>query len=142
MTRQIINDASALIPPPRPPANDGEQTQPNSESTSSSNPVWDNFDKQAAESTSRRTPGISSLTELEQYFKQPVISRNKYPLEWRSKNAHIYSSLEKVTKVYLSTVATSVPSVGLFDKAGELTSAKSNRTKPKNVNMFLFLNKC
>ena len=87
MTRQIINDASALTP--LPPANDGEQTQPNSESTSSSNQVWNDFDKQAANSTSRRTPSTSSLTELEQYFKQPVISRNKYPLEWWSKNAHI-----------------------------------------------------
>ena len=139
MTRQIINDASALTTQPQ----DADDREPTSECTSSSGAdlVWDDFDKQAAASTSRRTPSISSLTELKQYFKQPVISRNKDPLEWWSKNAHTFPSLERVAKVYLSAVATSVPSERLFSKAGELISAKRNRIKPKNVNMLLFLNK-
>ena len=50
-------------------------------------------------------------------------------------------AIANVAKVYLSTVATSVPSERIFSKAGELISAKRKRVKPKNVNTLLFLNK-
>ena len=139
MTRQIITDAITLTSPPDEEAT--EQQTPNS-SSASKNPVWEVFDQQAADAMTRRAPSITALTEVEQYFKLPIISRMEDPLQWWHKNAHIFPSLQNVARVYLSTVATSVPSERLFSKAGELISAKRNRIKPKHVNMFLFLNKC
>lgn len=135
MSRQIITDAAALTgqsqidtaPPTRPPP--------------SSNSVWEVFDQQVAASTSSRVPSISALTEFDQYIKLPVLPRNENPLQWWKNNSHVFPSLQQVARVYLSTVATSVPSERLFSKAGELISAKRNRIKPKNVNMILFLNK-
>ena len=70
-----------------------------------------------------------------------VISRADDPLEWWSKNSRHYSTLVKLARKYLCITATSVPSERLFSKAGELISHKRSRMKPKNVNMFLFLNK-
>ena len=127
MTRQIVNDATTLTTyNPQ-----GQQTQTTSTSTSNDsitpNPVWEAFDIEAAESTSRQTPTISTTTEVEQYFKQPVINRKEDPLEWWRNNVHVLPSLQKLAKVYLSTVATSVPSERLFSKAGELILAKKQK---------------
>ena len=51
-----------------------------------------------------------------------------------------YPNVAKVTRKYLCTLATSVPSELLFSKAGELVSQKRSSIKPKNVDMMLFLN--
>ena len=48
---------------------------------------------------------------------------------------------QKIAKKYLCIPGTSVPAERVFSKAGELVSMRRSRLKPKNVNMFLFLNK-
>ncbi len=75
MTKQIVNDAIILTPS----KDDQQQTSETSVSTST-NPVWEALDIQAAESISRRTPAISTLTELDQNFKQPLIAGRKFLL--------------------------------------------------------------
>ena len=140
MTRQIVNDTTTLTTPVVDPR--GQQMQTSSTSTSNDlitpNLVWEAFDIEAAESTSRQTPTISTPTEVEQYFKQPVINRKEDPLEWWRNNAHVLPLLQKLAKVYLSTVATSVPSKRLFRKAGELILAKRNRIKPNMLTLSFF----
>ena len=144
MTRQIVNDTTTLTTPVVDPR--GQQMQTTSTSTSNDsitpNPVWEAFDIEAAESTSRQTLTISTPTEVEQYFKQPVINRKEDLLEWWRNNAHILPLLQKVTKVYLSTVATSIPSERLFRKAGELILAKRNRIKPNMLTLSFFEQVC
>ena len=140
MTRQIVNDATTLTTPVVDPR--GQQTQTISTFTSDDsitpNPVWEAFDIEAAESTSRQTLTISTPTEVEQYFKQPVINRKEDLLEWWRNNAHVLPSLQKLAKVYLSTVATSVPSERLFSKAGELILAKKTEISQNMLTLSFF----
>ena len=140
MTRMIVSDASTLAEPHDP----AEQHQSTTDANSNKavNSVWEVFEQQVAASTSNRSTGISAFTQLDQYFKAPIIDRKNDPLQWWRDNSHVYPAIANVAKVYLSTVATSVPSERIFSKAGELISAKHNRVKPKNVNTLLFLNKC
>ncbi len=137
MKQRIISDASAMSSVPELPT---EQIE---DCVGTRNPVWEVFAEQAAESLSqsRNHPSITALSELEQYFKLPVLRRKEDPLLWWKQNSHVFPFIQNVARVYLSTVATSVPSERLFSKAGELISTKRNRIKPKNVDMMLFLNK-
>ena len=98
------------------------------------------FDQQAAESA-RRPQSITALTEIQQYIKTPLLSRKEDPLLWWKANSHVYPTLTKSARKYLSILATSIPSERLFSAAREVIVVKRNRIKPKNVNMFLFLNK-
>ena len=138
MKQRIISDASAMAPQSQPTDQQQGSEDPDS---ATSNPVWELFEEQAVASASRIRPSISALSELEQYFKLAVLPRKEDPLMWWKQNSHVFPLLQNVARVYLSTVATSVPSERLFSKAGELISAKRNRIKAKNVDMILFLNK-
>ena len=140
MKRLMIDDATSLTESTAPVEKETSQQSTSMSTPATSNPVWDMFDEEAESSTSMRSTEISINTEIDQYFKQPVISRQCNPLEWWHSNMHVYPALHKVAKVYLSTVATSVPSERLFSKAGELISSKRSRLKEENVNAFLFLN--
>lgn len=140
MSRQIVSDATAL-------ANANEQHQPTpqpssmSAATTAPSAVWEYFDSQVTSSATARRPNILAHSELGQYFKLPLLPRNEDPLIWWKQNSHVFPLISSVAKVYLSVIATSVPSERLFSKAGELISLKRNRLKPKNINMLLFLNK-
>ncbi len=127
MIRVIVSDASTLSEP-QDSAEQQEESTSNTTSNKVANPVWEIFDQQVAS---------SSLI-----FKTPVIDRKEDPLQWWKDHSQVYLTIANVAKVYLSTVATSVPSERLFSKSGELVSAKRNRIKPKNIDMILFLNKC
>ena len=140
MARQIISDAAALASTSGNDADPSTSTQCPQTDSSSTSAVWQFFDSQVTSSTTARRPAILALTELEQYFKLPLLPRNEDPLLWWKQNASIFPLIKTVAKVYLSVVATSVPSERLFSKAGELISTKRNRLKPKNINMMLFLN--
>ena len=74
-------------------------------------------------------------------FEEPVLARLQDPLPWWKKNERYYELIAKIAKNYLCIPGTSVPAERVFSKAGELVSIRRNRLKPKNVNMFLFLNK-
>ena len=114
-----ISDASALIADDDTEMDDSDAVSPNNSNNTSttvtvSSPVWEIFDQQVAASSVSWTHGISSLTELEQFFKAPPISRTEDPLKWWKNNSSVFRSISKVAKVYLSTVVTSVPSKRLF----------------------------
>lgn len=74
-------------------------------------------------------------------MKTKNLDRNDDALQWWKSNSGLYPYLTQLARKYLSVPGTSVPAERLFSKAGELISAKRNRLKPENVNMFLFLNK-
>ena len=89
--------------------------------------LWDLFDSVVQQSTSQRTSTSNATLEARKYFEEPVLARLQDPLLWWKK--------------YLCIPGTSVPAERVFSKAGELVSMRRNRLKPKNVSMFLFLNK-
>ena len=133
--RQTVTEVSSHTP-----AGSTETDTTSSFDEPSTNSVWHFFDQQAAESA-RRPQSITALTEIQQYIKTPLLGRKEDPLLWWKANSHVYPTLTRSARKYLSILATSVPSERLFSVAGELISVKRNRIKPKNVNMFLFLNK-
>lgn len=100
------------------------------------NPVWEMFDKRVSESTSNISSGVSTLSELNQYLKMTAITRSEDPLRCWKRNSHVFPLLSSVAKVYLATVATSVPSERLFSKAGELISTRGNQHKLKTVDNY------
>ena len=93
-----------------------------------------------AESESRRGGSIDARIEARQYIEEKIIPRKHSCYEWWKRNSIHYTLLNRLAAKYLSCPGTSVPSERLFSKAGELVSAKRSRIKPKNVDMFLFLN--
>ena len=102
--------------------------------------LWQAFDAKVADTANTRQGMNDSLFESRRYFEEHVISREEDPLTWWCANNKHYPGLAKLAKRYLCITATSVPSERLFSKAGELVSHKRSCLKPKNVNMFLFLN--
>ena len=86
MKRQIISDALAHIADDETEMDDSDAISPNKSNNTSttvtvSSPVWEIFDQQVAASSVSRTHGLSSLTELEQFFKAPPIPRTEDPLK-------------------------------------------------------------
>ena len=78
--------------------------------------------------------------EARQYMEEKIIPRKQSCFEWWRQNSVHYTLLSRLASKYLSCSGTSVPSERLFSKAGELVTQKRSRIKPKNVDMFLFLN--
>ena len=117
-----------------------DSTNVTSEDSSRSDSVWGFFDEQVS-SQSTIHPGATAFSEVDKYLRTPVLPRTEDPLNWWKDNSHIFPQLAPLARKYLCLLATSVPSERLFSKAGELVSLKRNRLKPKNINMFLFLNK-
>ena len=103
--------------------------------------LWDLFDSVAKQSTSQRTSTSNATLEARKYFEEPVLARLQDPLLWWKENERYYELIAKIAKKYLCIPSTSVPAERVFSKAGELVSMRRNRLKPKNVDMFLLLNK-
>ena len=99
--------------------------------------LWDLFNSVVKQSTSKGT----STLEARKYFEEPVLARLQDHLLWWKENERYYELIAKFAKKYLCIPGTYVPAERVFSKAEELVSMRCNRLKPKNVNMFLFLNK-
>ena len=102
--------------------------------------LWKVFESKVADSVNARMGRADAMIESRQYFEEHLIPRGNDPLKWWLEHGRHYPLLEKLAQKYLCTTGTSVPSERLFSKAGELVSQKRSRIKPKNINMFLFLN--
>ena len=103
--------------------------------------LWDLFNSVVKQSTSQGTSTSNATLEARKYFKEPVLARLQDPLLWWKENEQYYELIAKIAKQYRCTPGTSVPAKRVFSKAGKLVSTRYNRLKPKNVNLFLFLNK-
>uniref|UniRef100_A0A1X7VSP8 HAT C-terminal dimerisation domain-containing protein n=1 Tax=Amphimedon queenslandica TaxID=400682 RepID=A0A1X7VSP8_AMPQE len=123
----------------------GSQTQKTADSAipvvEESDLLWRFFDQRVAEVRSTLLPSTDTFAEVQQFLRMPILCRKADPLQWWKRNEKAFANISKLATKYLSILATSVPSERLFTKAGELISAKRSRLKPKNVDMFLFLNK-
>ena len=62
-------------------------------------------------------------------------------LEWWRANKLYFPRLSVLAKRVLCIQASSVPSERVFSLAGSLVSKKRSRMSPKNVDLFIFLNK-
>ena len=102
--------------------------------------LWAAFDLQVKESQSTMEV-VGATLQGKHYMEEKILQRKDDPLKWWKEHDKHYTLLNVLALKYLSIPGTSVPSERVFSKAGELVSAKRNRIKPKNVDMFLFTNK-
>ena len=89
-------DNSVYIPPQEPVRIEHSSTS-----------LWASFDKQVAESVSRRSSTTYSMIELGRYFEEVPEDRKKDPLEWWQRTNNVspsYSSLLKNIYVSLAPV--------------------------------------
>ncbi len=120
---------------------DPESETSSTSATEESEGLWNSFDQQVADITSKRTSTTDAVVEMRQYMQRKNLGRKEDPLLWWEQNSEFFTKLQNLAMKYLCIPGTSVPSERLFSKVGELVSARRNRLKPKHVNMFLFLNK-
>ena len=102
--------------------------------------LWHFFDQQVAQASVKSSVSSELTMQMQQYLRISNLERKEDPLEWWKRNCHSYPKICRLAKKYLSIPGTSVPSERIFSKAGQIVSERRNRLKPKNVNMFVFLN--
>ena len=102
--------------------------------------LWAAFDLQVKESQSSMEV-VGATLQGKHYMEEKILQRKDDPLKWWKEHDKHYTLLSILALKYLSIPGTSVPSERVFSKAGELVSARRSRIKPKNVDMFLFINK-
>ena len=80
--------------------------------------------------------------EITSYLQEPVFNHDSSPLMWCHANQLKYTITTRVARDMLYVQATSVPSVHLFSKAGNVTTKKRHNLaagKPENL-IFLMEN--
>ena len=104
--------------------------------------LWSKFDARMKSVFSTATQSIAKPhMELSFYKEEDPVFRHEDPLIWWKTHCHILPQMAKLTRMYLSCPATSVPAERLFSKAGELVCQRRSNIGAKNINMVLFLNK-
>lgn len=118
----------------------GPSTSRESTSSAKADDLWQDFDTDVMESSGHRSLETEKEVECRRYYEEQNVPRDSDPLVYWSTNKTSLPMLSTLAKKFICIPATSVPSERLFSAAGELVSQKRNRLKPKNVDMFLFLN--
>lgn len=99
------------------------------------NDIWNYID--TVISSSQLSHGIES--ELENYLKEPNVSRISKPLEWWGLNRNKYPMLSSFVPKYLCAMSSSVYSERLFSEAGNIYENKRNRILPVRCEKLLFI---
>lgn len=99
------------------------------------------FDTQVLAAQQHHTTGTDALIEMRCYMEEKPVPKDQDPLLWWQSHEQAFPSLSRLATKYLGITASSVPSEGIFSKAGELVSQRRNRLKGDHVNVLLFLNK-
>jgi len=113
------------------------QTTSNNEAVN----LWSFLDDKLNTERTQVTSISTADNILKQYFSLPHANRKSKPIDFWIKHKVLLGELFNLALKYLVIPATSVPSERIFSKAGEIMSAKRNRTHPKNLDMLIFLNK-
>ncbi|XP_015118310.1 zinc finger BED domain-containing protein 4-like [Diachasma alloeum] len=100
--------------------------------------LWDLHDELVAkQAPEEEDQGYHS--ELRQYLKGKVISREEDPFQEWEKLKPAYATLYPIAIKYLSIIATSVPSERIFSQAGKIKDDDRSRLTGENLNKLLFL---
>ncbi|KAE8751356.1 hypothetical protein FOCC_FOCC001927 [Frankliniella occidentalis] len=120
------------------------RTEPREGEASSTGPrsLWDEHDERVARDFVNLTTddiGGKARTELRAFLERAPSPRTANPLEVWEGIRHEYPNLYKIARVFLSLVATSVPSERMFSDAGNIVTDKTNRLTPAHLQHRLFL---
>ncbi|KAM3837993.1 E3 SUMO-protein ligase ZBED1-like [Diretmus argenteus] len=77
--------------------------------------------------------------EVQRYFTERPLDKNKDPLEWWRENEKAFPTLSNVAKSVLCIPATSTPAERIFSAAGNICSQKRASLTPEHVEMLTFL---
>lgn len=100
--------------------------------------LWDVFT--SLSSDTHQKPGHEFATESVEYLKTPLLARTEDPLAWwRCRGRHLYPSLVRVARRYLSIPATQTRSERLFSSAGSIVSCRRELLLPDHVQQLVFL---
>ncbi|XP_050062932.1 E3 SUMO-protein ligase ZBED1-like [Aphis gossypii] len=99
--------------------------------------LWSFLDDKLNTERTQVTSVSSADNILKQYFSLPHSNRKSKPTDFWIKHKILLGELLNLALKYLVIPATSVPSERIFSKAGEIMSAKRNRTHPKNLDIVI-----
>lgn len=111
-------------------------------SSQTQNSLWACFNEIASQSQSEASMENSpqcQVTEISNFFSQPLLEREKCPLKWWAKNSEDFPNLSQLAKKYLSAPGSTIYSERLFSEAGNIYEKKRNRLSPENAELLLFL---
>lgn len=97
--------------------------------------LWSFLDDKLNTERTQVTSVSTADNILKQYFSLPHANRKSKPIDFWIKHKILLGELFNLALKYLVIPATSVPSERIFSKAGEIMSAKRNRTHQKNLDI-------
>lgn len=77
--------------------------------------------------------------EMDQYFREPAISRSDNPLTWWQQNCHRLPLLASVARRFLAAPPSSVASERMFSTAGDVLTDSRCRLLPERAEHLIFL---
>lgn len=102
--------------------------------------VWGDFDVQVSGLVSHISANTEATLEVRSFLQEALIPRSSNPLTWWKSRCVIYPRLTHLMMEKLCVVATSVQSVRVFSKMGQLISEKRSRLSASKVQKLMFLN--
>lgn len=100
--------------------------------------VWGAFANFASDDS--MTSGPSIKDDVESYLRAPLLPRCEDPLEWwKTKGSHLYPSLVRVARRYLSVPATQATSETRFSTVGAIVTCRREHLLPQHVEELVFL---
>ena len=124
---------------PLPGGQEGEEAAEHEQEEPQTSAVWRFFEERATGETTRHT-SADAMVELRSYLEEPLLQRSADPLSWWETKCSVYPRLTHVMGYRLCIVATSVPSEGIFSKAGQIRTERRNRINPSKMRSMFFLN--
>nr|XP_022899869.1 zinc finger BED domain-containing protein 4-like [Onthophagus taurus] len=122
-----------------------ESSQPvdsgdNDKIDSSKPSIWSCFDKKASLFNPVRSNQSKAIIEIDRYLDEPLLEREKNPLDWWKEHQYKFPFLSSLVKLKFGTVTTSEPCERAFSKTGQIISDRRSRLKPEKVHQIMFLN--
>lgn len=116
----------------------GEASSGSGAGSQDTSSVWGAFANFASDDSTKSGP--STKDDVESYLRAPLLPRCEDPLEWwKSKGSHLYPSLVRVARRYLSVPATQTTSERLFSTAGGIVTCRREHLLPQHVEELVFL---
>lgn len=103
--------------------------------------LWKYCDELMDENSETESSPLSTQSVIDNYLKEPTLSRKSDPLSYWKSNQENLPHLTSLARQYLCAPPASVASERLFSTAANICTDLHNRLSPTKVEYLLFLNK-
>ena len=118
-----------------------EQSQDDTNSAKKKSLLWKYCDELMDENSETESSPLSTQSVIDNYLKEPTLSRKSDPLAYWKSNQDNLPHLTSLARQYLCAPPASVASERLFSTAANICTDLRNRLTPTKVEYLLFLNK-